>query len=44
MEVINLDGGGSTAMFLEGKVVNKPSDREGERRVSDALLVFPISK
>lgn len=44
VEVINLDGGGSTAMFLEGKVVNKPSDREGERRVSDALLVFPISK
>lgn len=44
VEAINLDGGGSTAMYLEGKVVNKPSDREGERRVSDALLVFPIPK
>jgi predicted house-cleaning NTP pyrophosphatase (Maf/HAM1 superfamily) len=41
VEVINLDGGGSTAMVLEGKIVNKPSDKEGERRVSDALLVFP---
>jgi hypothetical protein len=41
VEVINLDGGGSTAMYLQGKIVNKPSDREGERRVSDALLVFP---
>lgn len=41
VEVINLDGGGSTAMFLDGKIVNKPSDKEGERRVGDALLVFP---
>jgi exopolysaccharide biosynthesis protein len=41
IEAINLDGGGSTAMYLDGKIVNKPSDREGERRVSDALLVFP---
>jgi len=41
IEAINLDGGGSTTMYLEGKIVNKPSDKEGERRVSDALLVFP---
>jgi exopolysaccharide biosynthesis protein len=26
-------------MFLDGKVVNKPSDKEGERKVSDAILV-----
>ena len=43
IELINLDGGGSTAMFLDGKVINKPSDKEGERRVGDALLVFPKS-
>jgi exopolysaccharide biosynthesis protein len=43
-EAMNLDGGGSTTMFLDGKVVNKPSDKEGERRVSDAILVFPRKK
>jgi exopolysaccharide biosynthesis protein len=40
-DAMNLDGGGSTTMFLDGKVVNKPSDKEGERSVSDAILVFP---
>ncbi|MFL6375373.1 MAG: phosphodiester glycosidase family protein [Pyrinomonadaceae bacterium] len=38
-DAMNLDGGGSTTMFLDGKVVNHPSDKEGERRVSDAILV-----
>jgi phosphodiester glycosidase len=38
---INLDGGGSTTMVLNGKVVNKPSDQTGERPVSDALLILP---
>ncbi len=40
-DAINLDGGGSTTMFLDGKVVNHPSDKEGERKVSDAILVTP---
>ena len=38
-DAMNLDGGGSTTMFLDGKVVNTPSDREGERKVSDAIIV-----
>ncbi len=38
-DAMNLDGGGSTTMFLDGKVVNKPSDKDGERKVSDAILV-----
>jgi len=38
-DAMNLDGGGSTTMFVEGKVVNHPSDKEGERKVSDAILV-----
>ena len=38
-DAMNLDGGGSTTMFVDGKVVNKPSDKEGERKVSDALVV-----
>lgn len=44
IDAMNLDGGGSTTMFLDGKVVNKPSDKEGERKVSDAILVFPRKK
>ncbi len=39
VDAMNLDGGGSTTMFLDGKVVNTPSDKEGERKVSDAILV-----
>ena len=38
-DAMNLDGGGSTTMFLDGRVVNHPSDKEGERKVSDAILV-----
>ena len=44
IDAMNLDGGGSTTMFLGGKIVNKPSDKEGERSVSDAILVFPRKK
>ena len=38
-DAMNLDGGGSTTMFLDGKVFNQPSDKEGERKVSDAIVV-----
>jgi hypothetical protein len=40
-DAMNLDGGGSTTMFLDGKVVNQPSDNEGERRISSAIIVTP---
>ncbi|MBB5080669.1 phosphodiester glycosidase family protein [Nonomuraea endophytica] len=40
VQAINLDGGGSTAMVVKNKVVNKPSDG-AERAVGDALLVLP---
>ncbi|RCG32433.1 phosphodiester glycosidase family protein [Sphaerisporangium album] len=39
-QAINLDGGGSSAMVVNGKVVNHPSDGT-ERGVGDALLVTP---
>lgn len=39
VDAMNLDGGGSTTMFLNGKVVNTPSDKEGERKIGDAILV-----
>ena len=38
-DAMNLDGGGSTTMYVDGKVLNTPSDKEGERKVSDAILV-----
>jgi exopolysaccharide biosynthesis protein len=40
-DAINLDGGGSTTMVIDGRVVNSPSDQTGERMVSDAILFFP---
>jgi exopolysaccharide biosynthesis protein len=43
VEAINLDGGGSTTMVVQNKVVNRPSDQTGERPVSDAILVFTRS-
>lgn len=39
-DALNLDGGGSTTMVIEGKVVNRPSDPAGPRAVGDAILVF----
>lgn len=36
---LNLDGGGSTALFLSGKIANSPSDFGTERMISDAILV-----
>jgi hypothetical protein len=41
-DALNLDGGGSTTMWVKGEVVNSPSDAAGARKVSDALLVFPL--
>ena len=40
VEAINLDGGGSTTMVVNDRVVNSPSDQTGERPVGDAILVF----
>lgn len=38
---MNLDGGGSTTVVLEGQVMNHPSDPSGERADGDAVLVAP---
>jgi len=41
IDAINLDGGGSTTMYLKNKgIVNHPSDKKGERPVANALLIF----
>lgn len=36
-DALNLDGGGSTTMVVQGKIVNRPSDAKGPRAVSDAI-------
>jgi Phosphodiester glycosidase len=38
---MNLDGGGSATMVVNGSVVNSPSDSNGERAVVSALMVLP---
>jgi Phosphodiester glycosidase len=40
-DALNLDGGGSSAMTVRGELVSMPSDRVGERPVSDGLFVLP---
>lgn len=40
-DAINLDGGGSTDMVINGQVISHPSDSTGERAVGDSLLVLP---
>jgi hypothetical protein len=39
IDALNLDGGGSTTMVIDGKVVNLPSDPSGPRLVGDALTL-----
>lgn len=42
---INLDGGGSSSLVVEGKVVSRrPSDEPMERPVANALSVLKIRK
>ncbi|WP_329561229.1 phosphodiester glycosidase family protein [Kitasatospora sp. NBC_01266] len=40
---MNLDGGGSSAMYVAGGLVSKPSDATGERPVGDAVVVVPAA-
>ena len=35
-----LDGGGSTTMAFDGKLLNRPSDPGGERAIAEALTLF----
>jgi exopolysaccharide biosynthesis protein len=38
-EAINLDGGGSSTFWANGKVINSPSDKTGLRKVASVLVV-----
>lgn len=37
LHMLNLDGGGSTAMVISRRLINRPSDKEGERPVANAI-------
>ncbi len=39
-DAINLDGGGSTTMVIDGNVINHPSDKGVQRKVSTALIIL----
>src|SRR4029079_2141909 len=43
-DLLNLDGGGSTTLWVQGTILNSPSDVTGPRKVSDALLVYSRPK
>src|SRR5215204_5363180 len=40
-DAVNLAGGGSSTMTIRGEVVNRPSDRVGERPVSNGVYALP---
>jgi len=40
-DALNLDGGGSSTLTVRGEVVSRPSDRGGERAVSDGVYALP---
>ena len=40
VDALNLDGGGSSEMVVDGEVVNKPSDGH-ERHITNAVLILP---
>ena len=41
VDALNLDGGGSTALAVDGMLANRPSDSGGQRAVGSALFVSP---
>lgn len=43
-EALNLDGGGSSCMLINGKQTIKPSDKEGERPVPAVFLIKRAEK
>ena len=38
-EALNLDGGGSSCMLINGKPTIQPSDKEGQRPVPSVFLI-----
>lgn len=38
-DAMNLDGGGSTLLYANNQIINRPSDASGPRKVVSAVLV-----
>jgi exopolysaccharide biosynthesis protein len=38
-DALNLDGGGSTLLYANGQITNRPSDPTGPRKVVSAVIV-----
>ncbi len=38
-DALNFDGGGSVTFYLQGKILNWPSDLTGERKISTAIIL-----
>lgn len=36
---LNLDGGGSALLYANSKIINRPSDPAGPRKVVSAILI-----
>ena len=36
---MNLDGGGSTMLYANDRIINHPSDKEGPRKIISAILI-----
>lgn len=44
VNAINLDGGSSSAMYYNGKLVNKPSNAMGERTIPSVFMALPAKE
>ena len=44
VNAVNLDGGSSTTMYFNGKLINRPSDALGERTVPSVFMVIPAEE
>lgn len=42
VEALNLDGGGSSCMLINGKETIRPSDKEGQRAVPAAMIIREV--
>ena len=38
-DAMNLDGGGSTLLYANNRIINHPSDATGPRKVVSAVLI-----
>ena len=43
-DAMNLDGGGSTLLYANNQIINRPSDATGPRKVVSAVLVRDRNK